>query len=78
MPQGFALHLCVRPWPACADGVVGSNSERSTVREPLLGGWHMITISTMTSGSTVRPYLALSLSAPCIHGQSPFTLRPST
>ena len=36
-----------------ADGVVGSNSDRSTIRAPLLGGWHMITISTMTSGSTV-------------------------
>lgn len=36
-----------------ADGVVGSNNERSTIRTPLLGGWHMITISTLTSGDTV-------------------------
>ena len=37
----------------CADGVVGSNNERSTIRTPMLGGWHMVTITTMTNGNTV-------------------------
>ncbi len=42
-----------------ADGAIASNSERTnTIRTPVLGGWHMLTISTMQDGSPVRRPLA--------------------
>ncbi|BDA48704.1 hypothetical protein COCOBI_12-3860 [Coccomyxa sp. Obi] len=35
-----------------SDGAIASNSERTnTIRTPVLGGWHMLTVSTMQDGS---------------------------
>ena len=37
-----------------ADGVIASNNERTTIRTPVLGGWHMLTVTTMQDGTPVR------------------------
>lgn len=39
---------------ACADGVIASNSERTSIRTPVKGAWHMLTLTTMQDGSPVR------------------------
>ncbi|KAK9917704.1 hypothetical protein WJX75_007350 [Coccomyxa subellipsoidea] len=34
-----------------SDGVIASNNERTTIRTPVLGGWHMLTVTTMQDGT---------------------------
>lgn len=47
----------------CADGQVSSNMERDSIRTPVQGAWHMVTVSTLTNGDPV------SAPAPyrCVH-----------